>query len=65
VFTVRAGRAPPPLAGARVLLVDDVVTSGATVAAAALALRGAGAASVAVVTAGRTPLKVLRPSADP
>jgi ComF family protein len=37
-----------------VVLVDDVYTSGATVAAAASALRAAGASSVAVVTFART-----------
>jgi len=42
------GRAP-----ARVLLVDDVYTSGATVAAAASALRAAGARRVAVATFAR------------
>ncbi|MEN3315829.1 MAG: hypothetical protein V7605_2063 [Acidimicrobiaceae bacterium] len=41
--------------GPRVLLVDDVVTSGATVSAAAAALRRAGAATVQVVAAARTP----------
>jgi predicted amidophosphoribosyltransferase len=46
-----SGRSPP----ARVLLVDDVVTSGATVSAAARALRAAGAREVHVVAAARTP----------
>jgi predicted amidophosphoribosyltransferase len=41
--------------GLRVLLVDDVVTTGATVAAAARALKEAGASEVHVVAAARTP----------
>jgi hypoxanthine phosphoribosyltransferase len=41
-----------------VLVVDDVVTSGATLAAAALALREAGATRVDGVTAASTPLKL-------
>jgi predicted amidophosphoribosyltransferase len=50
VATVRAGgtRAPP-----RVVLVDDVYTTGATVSAAASALRRAGAREVHVVTFSR------------
>ncbi len=43
------------LAGVRVALVDDVMTSGATAAAAAQALLDAGAASVQVWALARTP----------
>ncbi len=43
------------LRGARVLLVDDVTTTGATLAAAAQALRAAGAARVDALVFARTP----------
>ena len=45
--------APRPLAGQAVLLLDDTWTSGGTAQSAAVALKRAGARSVAVVVAGR------------
>lgn len=50
-------RTAPRLAGARIVLVDDVVTTGATLEACAAALKAAGAADVRAVTVARTPLK--------
>ena len=46
-------RHPERIAGARVLLVDDVLTTGATVAACVTILRRAGAQSVDVLTLAR------------
>ncbi len=50
-------RRPAAHVPASVLLVDDVATTGATVGAGARALRAAGAASVRVLTAARTPVR--------
>jgi predicted amidophosphoribosyltransferase len=44
---------PATVLGRRLLLVDDVHTTGATVGAAARALRAAGAAAVGVLTLAR------------
>jgi predicted amidophosphoribosyltransferase len=51
-FGCRTRRVSPPL---RVWLVDDVVTTGATLRAAATALRGAGVREVIALCAARTP----------
>lgn len=47
------GRAAGRVAGKRVLLIDDVLTTGATATACALALKRAGAKRVAVLTVAR------------
>jgi predicted amidophosphoribosyltransferase len=54
-------RGPAP---SRVLLVDDVITTGTTVSVAARALRAAGASHVSVLAAARTPLKRARIGAE-
>ncbi len=53
-FAVRPSRIAR-IAGCRVLLVDDVMTSGATASACALALKAAGAKRVDVLAAARVP----------
>jgi len=51
--------------GLRVLVVDDVATTGATLVSAAATLRGAGAAGVAAATVARTPRRVgLKPPGE-
>jgi ComF family protein len=50
---------PERVRGFHILLVDDVATTGATLTAAAAALKAAGAAAVTALVAGRTPLEPL------
>lgn len=50
-----AAHALPQLANSSVLLVDDIMTTGATLHAAALALRRAGVAKVSALVLARTP----------
>lgn len=57
-----AVRRPKRVRGRRVLLVDDVMTTGATASACAAALKQAGAAYVAVLTLARTDRRTLLPA---
>ena len=52
-FRLRAGR-EGEVAGRTVLLIDDVLTTGATASACARALKAAGADQIAVLTLART-----------
>jgi len=49
---------------ARVLLVDDVITTGTTMSVAARTLRAAGVSHVSVLAAARTPLKRTQSQSD-
>ena len=59
-----SGASPLGATPARVLLVDDVVTTGATLTSAARALRQAGVTTVVGLAAARTPLKARRVASD-
>jgi ComF family protein len=58
-----AFRVKGPVAGLRLLLVDDVMTTGATAGACALALKRAGAKHVALLTLARVDRRLAAPSA--
>lgn len=57
--------AQPAVLGARCLVVDDVITTGATLTEAARGLRGAGAAQVVAVTVAATRRRGRPPAAEP
>jgi predicted amidophosphoribosyltransferase len=57
-FSFFRGRTPRGLKGARVLLIDDVLTTGATAAACARALKRAGARHVTLAAVARTDRRV-------
>lgn len=59
-----AFEASPKAQGRRILLVDDVLTSGATLSWAAHALKNAGAVEVRAVVAARTPLINRKPPTE-
>lgn len=58
---LRSGASPT---GLRVLVVDDVVTTGSSMRTAAVALRTAGAGGVSGLALARTPLKAVHRSAE-
>ncbi len=56
-------RRPDRLRGGHILLIDDVMTTGSTAAACALALKRAGAAKVALLTVARVDRRLETPAA--
>ena len=54
VFSLKSGQ-PPDIAGRKLLLLDDVMTTGATLNALAACLLSGGAASVSAIVLARTP----------
>jgi ComF family protein len=56
-------RRPDAVKGRRILLIDDVMTTGSTAAACALALKRAGAVRVALLTIARVDRRIDRPIA--
>ncbi len=61
----RCRRAGQTLTGQRVLLIDDVMTTGSTAAACARALKQAGAARVVLATVARVDRRLERGAAEP
>jgi predicted amidophosphoribosyltransferase len=59
-----AFRAKAAIKGKKVLLVDDVMTTGATASACASALKRAGAASVTLLTLARVDRRLVAAAAD-
>ncbi len=58
-----SGRATDSLKGLKILLIDDVMTTGATAGACALILKRAGAKSVTLLTLARVDRRLAAPSA--